>query len=492
MRALKKSSFVIGSLSLIGASSIVFTSCSHTLSLNEKLTNVVPDGTVYENIFATEFSFLFQNSGGKSFDGQNKNPYNTYGTGWLFDYELDNNKNPEKWVGYFGTNLHVADSLLNPKEENDKYRPSYLSATGSNDGLDKTIGFYLGKFDNFSKSALSSVKVNENDIESDMTYVPLSNIPTTQYAAIDFYRGGNPVDDPSANDKTYVDFAVLKITLDLKNENEKLVHEKWIKRSIESIDQTSKPKRNLSAFDNWRPETRDESMFWREEWSNVYLDSQQQMLKKYRAFIGGYPYVSTNRAPKFIKDTTDSDPSQNLKHGSPRWTINVDEKSANPAEQNGQKFDYQNISPSYGFYGSFKHVYGAYLAEDKYYDFTYTYHGQKYRQTGWGFIVHDSNLSGGSSGSMLMNQDKQIMGIYFGTFMRRNEETNFGLVQSLIMTESFAREATLASKLKVKPYDLIAGDQNTNYSYKTSLNKTKTFLFDSPQEENVPNEEVKP
>ncbi|WP_033160244.1 DUF31 family putative serine protease [Mycoplasmoides alvi] len=395
------------SLSAIITSSVfIATSCSTTAPVNNKFSHAIPTNTVYQTIHDLEYSLLIVNNDNKA----------TFGTGWMFDFQFNNNNKDVTF--YLGTNLHVADALHNSEDKMD------LS------GLVTKL-FYLGKYDNGINSDLSSIK-----FQKDVTYCKLNTLPKTQFV------GTNVV--TSKFSSSYIDFAVFAVTLSITDP----IYTNWISNSINRLKQIVGNISYSSYVDKLFP----------------IQDVSKNNLSNLKAYVAGYPYYDDKNAFFYQTQSILSSP------GSACWTINepLNDKQ-NPVNPNyeGQNFDLSQTANKkpYGF----KMVLpGIYISEELK-NWSISYHGLQYNQSGVGYVIDNSNISEGSSGSLLMNQNNEIMGIYYGTFSYsdKNIESPFGLSQILRFNDS-------TNKLLVNSYDLIAGQQN---SYKSSLNNAKTWLF---------------
>lgn len=430
--------FIISFTLVVGITSVFFTILITVFNIfdNKKQSNIafsneIPNGTPYEKIHNLTYSLCFQNTGDPNSKDNDtpKTPYNVFGTGWLLDWrEETKSRNIKTWYGYFGTNLHVADGLLN-SHDNEEYVNHMTN--------DKTEKFFLGKYDISSKpnSILSSVKHNFK-----ITYVYIEELPKTEFAAINFYNNNY-----FNNNNYYIDFSVLEIAINYYSEpnNELMkaqnaVFDEWINTSMETI-------KNLSQND-----------------INKYLkivDYNANFLLNSNAYIGGYPYYET--------------------YQSPIWNIN---EEPNVSKYNGQNFDTTNDSELAPLKNTFS---GYYMAESWKYDYpidnyekiwNLKYHNKIYYQSGLGFVVNNSNLKGGSSGSILMNKDNEIMGIYWGSISRNNIELSYGLTQALRISSDINYKN---KSLTLKKYDLIKGNENMSNSYYNSLQKhnKKTYFF---------------
>lgn len=352
-----------------------------------------------------------------------------YGTGWLFDYGL--NSATGEWTGYFATNLHVADALMRA-DDNSGY--AYNGA----DGDEKTIEFFLGKYDDSDGPLASS--------PDQITYVQLKSLPKTQWAATNFYAGSS---------KTYADFAVLAVTVDpMAGGDESALYQQWISPSVQELNTLTGGQGAQSG-----------------DYANLFA-TDETGLSGQDAFVAGYPAMDVNAAD--VRYRTGANQFNFGTNGV--WKVNV--PTDDPKDVQGQPFDTADTSPWGKTNGGGQITHGGLYDAAQVSTFTLTYHGVTYQQNGLGAVIDDSNLGEGSSGSMVLNQGGNVMGIYFGTMQINGEgdESTYGIMQLLVVSQTLATAVTQATGDVVKPYDLIGGTAN-NASYRDSLGGASTWLF---------------
>lgn len=454
---------------LIATSVISFACAAPAQQINsDKKVNIIPASTPYETIHNLAFSLQFANTGGK----QNptapptqlqSEPYSTFGTGWLFDWKLNSDVPDTKgnidWTGYFATNLHVADALLNPSD-NEDYIPSWLN-TGGKKGYDYTYNFSLGKFDNDPSSPLNSINHNTN-----LTFVTLgtnnlvsNSLPKTQFASTNFTTSNVSANTKPGGYPAYIDFAVLAINIKympavtlpqqvaINN-----VYNYWIKPAMSTL-QTLYPKNATN------PDLTYQDLFD----STSYVSEPKP--DPGNIYIGGYPFYNSAANPYYPFFAPPVS-------GSPVWTINVDQ---NASVSDGQPIDNMNDSGASGPLTP-----NGIFNSNAYPNFMLNYHGVDYKMYGIGYIVNDSNLAGGSSGSMALTKNNKLLGIYFGTLADSDgNESSVGLLEGLVVPQVPAQLSTLWN---ISPYDLIGWSSTSttitkqNKSYLSSL-KSPTYLF---------------
>lgn len=471
---IKKVLFISSLFSTLIVTSVVSAACATApqQTLSDKKLNVVPSNTPYETIHNLEFSLQFSNTGGEQNPGAPKSQiqsdsYSVYGTGWLFDWKLDSDK-PDtngniNWTGYFATNLHVANALLN--QSDGEYTPSWLTA-GPKSGKDYTFNFSLGKYDNDPNSPLSSTNKNTN-----LTYVTLgvnnkygNSLPTTQFAATNFMNGlklngKDPQTGALTSYLTYIDFAVLAVNISYIPASISPaqiaindVYKYWIEPAMQTL-KTLYPQ-NTTNNDLTYKELFD---------ATPYLN--QIKPNPGNIYIGGYPFYNSANKPYYPFVGVGN-------QGSPVWTINADKDAS---VYNGQPIDINDESRASGPLTPN----GIYNANSQV-NFVLNYHGVTYKMYGIGYIVNDSNLAGGSSGSMALTSKNKLLGIYFGTLSDDSgNESPVGLLEGLIVPEV---PTTLSTMFNMSPYDLIGWSttstliKNQSRSYFSSL-KSPTYLF---------------
>lgn len=461
---------------LIAVSAISAACAAPAQQINsDKKVNVIPASTPYETIHNLAFSLQFANTGGEQNPGApstqiQSSPYSIFGTGWLFDWKL-NSDIPDPagnvdWTGYFATNLHVADGLLNPSDG--EYTPSWLS-TGNKKGYDYTYNFSLGKYDNNSSSPLNSTNHNTN-----LTFVTLginnsitNTLPKTQFASTNFTNSKVSVNTkpgmPAVQYPAYIDFAVLAINIKympaatlpqqvaINN-----VYNYWIKPAMSTLE-------SLYPKNATNPDLTYQDLFD----STSYVSELKP--DPGNIYIGGYPFYNSAADPyyPFVAPPVS---------GSPVWTINVDQ---NASINDGQPIDTTDESGASGPLTP-----NGIFNSNFYSNFMLNYHGVDYKMYGIGYIVNDSNLAGGSSGSMALTKDNKLLGIYFGTLAdNAGNESSVGLLEGLVVPQVPAQLSSPSLNFSpVQPYDLIGWSstdttiKNQNKSYLSSL-KASTYLF---------------
>lgn len=475
---------VLGFVSFFGACTFI-TSCAlipvkNQVDGNKKTNNLAlpkDSNNLYSKIHDLSFSVQINNTGGinsSSPSGKVKSS-STFGTSWLFDWKQDSEKpisdgGDINFTGYFATNLHVANLLINP-EDNPQYLAPWLTKGKPFDSLDKTDSFYLGRYDVSENKTLNSSVHNSN-----ITYYKLPTLPKTFYTATDFINLG----DPSYGETPpYIDFAVLEICItkyaDPKNDPNKIqeneIYDNWIVPAINDL------KSFPSGYD---------SLF---NYTDYFSDSGKSNSFPKNIYIGGYPFYEWS-VDQQVADPYYIDGYKSEFKGSSAWTIN----SITGEKDDGQPSDTDSISSNWKD-ESIRSDGSVYLANTKKRaGLTLNYHGKTYRQYGLVYIVKSSNLKSGASGSLSLiegsdGKNPKILGIYFGTIISKisgsnGESTSIESTSGLVFDLILPKVSSYLADIGVKPYDLIAGndDMNPNGFYRARLEteKTYTHLFPKP------------
>lgn len=460
----------------------------------------------YKKIYDLSFSLEFNNSGGynpsrlmsnnEGVTAENVNrPYRVFGTGWLFDWQaqpVDENDQNAKWTGYFATNLHVAEALLNPLD-NKNYRPAWYKNELPLPGVDQTLYFNLGKWD-------ENLAVQNKHNPKSLTYLPLSNLPKTVYTATSFYKESpkwiTPIEADNPGIREYIDFAVLSITLDLswtmrngekvhRYNDEYQLYNRWIMPAMNVakalwdnkgvLNQPATPPNKKEEDDQLTDQLAYHGFFDRSNYTNPNVS-----LNNFSVYLGGYPYYANwPTTPQYTKFSVPSlsrrqIPITSDSRGSPGWTINA----LNPTELDGQKIASSTSLSSTG--GIRAGIYNADIARN----FQLVYRNVKYKQYGYGYIIQNSNLSAGSSGSLALTSNNQALGIYFGTVsVDAKKEATFGLVASLFNPNKIQVNVVTSNNVfetdTIQPYDLIYGNDLMTDDYGSYIRSLQTLNLSS-------------
>lgn len=430
--------------------------------------NFVPAGTPYAQIHDLAYALAFVDE-----DGSQGGANLVFGTGWLLDYATD--PGADTTTIYLATNLHVADALRSP-DDNPEY--AYSQADASSDGgspLGLTTQFYLGRYDD-SGGPLSSTGHGAN-----LTYLRFDadNLPKTQYAAV----------SPDAGQ--YVDFAVISLsikmhtadkeaTLSPAEEAERDAYSDWISPSIDALDALVNP--DGAGAGNYA------NLFY-----GAAEGADAKLLDGQSAYVGGYPYYGQSTVAKPYLATTGT--SFQAADGSQAFTVNLPNGTTDKALANGQAFDTTDTAAAYGMATVAPGIVDAWTQSSSGQDESWklSYHGKDYRDFGLIYIADASNIAAGASGSLPLNQDNKILGIYFGTFQDdKGKETGYGLLAPLIVPQSLLdalyRNSVGNGDRTKSGYDLIGGLGQSLGSYRESLQShadgapNGTYLFPAAAE----------
>ncbi|MEG2464242.1 MAG: DUF31 family protein, partial [Malacoplasma sp.] len=417
--------------SFILANSSVKTKNENNDPLYEARKKRIPNNH-YSNIAKRSYSFEINNGGGY------------FGTCWILDYQLTtNNTYPTKW--YFGTNAHVLDDL---RVKND--------------------------YNNYSK-------YNHNNTGRNTEYIKLLQLDN------------NSIGDYSDSSSGFYNWKSQKIDLKVSGDNINPVHtdNPKVKTVFMGLDYLDSKPSDFNTDKMWQgmEEVADFGVF------EVEFDSPE-IAKKITN-----DYVNWNEKEKFHLPTTSllNSPDKGKKetqyilgfptdvlNGQPITNISINQPLLpTPSENNlvttGQRLSnspwYQTLDDTR--YGMFDGAIGLPWFNASFNDQWDDSITTNYKQWGLYYSIRHSNLLGGASGSMVIDQDYSTLAIQWGYDM----SADFGFSQALI-SEGYDFNGKYGN-YNLPKYDLInggvAGQKN---SYKQSLKKIygttpnyKTHLF---------------
>lgn len=402
--------------------------------LNKNLENTVPTSQIH-NIYRSSVSIITYN---KAAPGKTA-PYNSEGyrggTAWILDYQKTDDKTyPLVW--YFATNAHVARNLYN----NQSYGNYGTRADATNlETIEtKLISFQKNLDGNFKephwtdngRSDVFEANIAKN--KAKVLYIGDDFLKTKPY---DFFPNKYGSDDEEV-----ADFAVIEITFDNEEQAKKTTHNyaNW------SDDQKWKF-RKMSYLAN--PAKADDPKF----------------------YVAGFPAAgkgTTGKENPLIRNNKrDSQNSLN-----PNLDENV--KISNEIQQNGSPFSNSR------YHTNFEGYKGIIDPSISISNLSFDVYGKKYFINGLSYALRDATMGEGSSGSMVVNRDNEIVAIHFGEW----EDSDVGISMALVS------ERYIFSNIQDKyipEYDLINGggaDQKTSYkdalkAAKKSNNNFKSYLF---------------
>ncbi|AAB95898.1 DUF31 family protein [Mycoplasmoides pneumoniae] len=367
-----------------------------------------------------------------------------YGTGWLIDWK--DVKQDNKFTAYLATNLHVADSLRNK----DDYKP-YNKDGNQKEFLpgDITTEFSLGKYiDAQTVQKLTpeyqNLKHLNNRNSDALVSIQTSKLPKTAYTATDFiktaqYKYNHIVSntvyelDLFQNAVSYADFAVLELELNLANNRDQQIFDSFINPAVTAYEKLGN---SLGLFSNLQ--------------LDQYVDDTHYLL--------GYPLLKREKTSYWnLPQKGYSSPLyENSNKEVSRITRNIRKDDEIP----GSRLVQNQINYLPFAQNDPKGV----MDFSKYLNYVFNYHEKQYQHHGYGLLLEDTDFPGGSSGSPLFNQNKQINSIYFAALPSKS----YGVSQILRATQN---------KDKSKNYDLIFGDSNTKKYYAQFAKEHKTHLY---------------
>lgn len=200
-----------------------------------------------------------------------------------------------------------------------------------------------------------------------------------------------------------------------------------------------------------------------------------------KAFIGGYPLNTGADYPIYPDGVSPQSSS-----GNPVWTINDLQAGGT---YSGQAYDVDDQAAGLGIKDQnnrdVKFSAGRYdtlkvPTADSRISEGVVYNGVTFVQDGPGYVMLNSNMQGGASGSAVFDAAGTIAGVYFGAWSIGGQELEFGLMQPLVVTPSMASADPQIYTMGA--YDLIAGKVVPTGSYRSSLT-APTYLFPDVSEQ---------
>ncbi|MGV1743187.1 DUF31 family protein [Mycoplasmoides pneumoniae] len=295
----------------------------------------------------------------------------------------------EPFRAYLATNLHVLASLKNPKDYSPYNQPD--------PALGWTISFRLGKYTDVKQFVLPS-KLGLPNFEQAFVFTQLAVIPKTAFLARDFFDYTLPKDakawkQGNQSDKTvthpYADFAVLELPLFLDNPTDRNIFDHLIQPAIRTYKQLG------------------DSL-------NIFVDNPINQLKNHSYYLLGYPNLQSKVKTLLINQTGKKQikPEQILQQTNQnRFLLYSGRGTPNLISTKGATFNQSEFAWNYEHSKSFK--------------FKHQYTYKQYQAYGKGLAVVHADFSGGVSGALVLNDQKQIVGIYFAT--TRSSKQAWGL-----------------------------------------------------------------
>ncbi|OAL10139.1 hypothetical protein A6V39_04470 [Candidatus Mycoplasma haematobovis] len=351
------------------------------------------------------------------------------GTGWILDYALPKGteKYPKKW--FIATNAHVASRFrftsnpyqqelpipeANTKALRDYYRDKEIILdlrTTTVCSLSQRYGYSeLGLWkDSHTKDNFETVK------DAKLFYAPI-NFLGSRYSARGYaWR----------RDNYYKDFAVIEVDFESEDQAKRITDDFYNKYPVDP--KGNQDKEALNFFDK-------ELM-------------QKDSLTDKPYYIAGYP----------VNGNLDVSLKNNFEDKSIHSTVAVMPHEA------------VAIKNAHGE-SIIGHVDAGKI--DKRYKNTTTYwNGKHYYSWGYNYLLNNVTMGGGASGSLVVDEDGNVLGLY----RMHDSANNFGFAEPLRSEGIYVN-----NKIVVPKYDLINGSPGQTSSYKDQLKRyypqLETFL----------------
>ncbi|CBY92665.1 conserved hypothetical prolipoprotein [Mycoplasma haemofelis str. Langford 1] len=352
------------------------------------------------------------------------------GTAWVLDYAIPtgNAKYPTKW--YIATNAHVISSYRFLSNEYEQVLPVSLADTQYRRNYYGKF-FHWGIFNSSScelsqRYGFSEMHLYKEASEEGIVYYKQFKNPKLFYAPINFL-GSRYAEDGRAwrYDNYYKDFAVLEIDIDSEENAKKLTDDFYGKYDPEK-------EKALNIFDK-------ELMF----------KEDSSFGENY--YIAGYP-VKEGKEDLRISTNWDSSSTRGahlISGGSKYHSLSIQNKWGEPiaGHIDVRKIDwnFQNTAT--------------------------TWNGKPHYDWGYNYLLDNTKMGGGASGSLVSDEQGNILGLY----RMRDVNDKWGFVEPLRSEGMY-----INSRIVVPKYDLIKGAVGQVSSYKQQLEKfhpnMETFL----------------
>lgn len=389
------------------------------------------DGSYTSNITRTyqnNINYIAQRSFSLRFVGSADNSA-VYGTGWIFAKDNDDKNTPTNYYDdtyYIATNLHVAAAIQN--------RGKYLYQLEGK----KYVRNYQQYF---TYMQLGQVVTNNN----------LGTNYTTENITNTIYTGQVPLSSVSIAYTSFDLFRNMNISNPYKVYNESVINNGTMDLAILKVD--FKNMQYYSGYSNSANLIHKELDVYNNSPTKFAIYSSGENIT-----IGGFPF------------------KENTQVGNGAWNVEYHPKPHNSFNTNIIKSG--NIAPGYVWanqtYKEWNQYYinsGAYSVSDfksnyvfpNNIDFKYDGYAS-YTNIALQAYFKNIRLTGGSSGSLALNDDNEVVGIYWGGY----ESSTFGPIGAI---DLFINKNTYTANNQVvlKPYDIIQDfiDKNNN----TNLNE---------------------
>ncbi|CBY92757.1 conserved hypothetical prolipoprotein [Mycoplasma haemofelis str. Langford 1] len=358
------------------------------------------------------------------------------GTAWILDYVIpEGNKYPTKW--FIATNVHVISNLRFASNPYNQILPIPLEQTQY---LQKQYGHLYENMDPASEAACRATRYGFSSInlfrestpttsETNATvYYTTIKEPKLFYAAINFL-GYRYSDRGKAwrNDNYYKDFAVLEIDFQSEDHARKITdnfYDKYGKASDKHAP--------LNIFD--------------EELMAKY-SSQELDKSNTNYYISGYPVVQRGDYTRFT----------NLDSFSQRASV--------------LSYAHDSISIKNAHGDSIRGMVDVYEIDKAHKNTATIWQGQKLYNWGYNYLIENVHMRGGASGSLTVDKEGNVLGLY----RMHDSSRNLGFIEPLRSNGLY-----IDSKVILPKYDLIKGAAGQTNSYKQQLDRyypdSSTFL----------------
>lgn len=351
------------------------------------------------------------------------------GTGWILDYALPKGteKYPKKW--FIATNAHVASRFRftsNPYKQElpiseDKTNSLRDYYRGRNIVLDLRTTSVCDISQRYGYSALglwkdSHTKDNFEAVKDAKLFYAPTNFLGSRYSERGYaWR----------RDNYYKDFAVIEVDFETEDQAQRITNGFFHKYPADP--QTDEAKQPLNFFDK-------EVM-------------QKGSLTDKPYYIAGYPV--TGNWDVSLKD--------NFKNESTYSTLAVMPNDAVAIKNaHGQSI--------------VGHV-DAGKIDQKYRNTTTYWNGKQYQNWGYNYLLNNVSMGGGASGSLVVDEDGNVLGLY----RMHDSANNFGFAEPLRSEGIYVGNKIISPK-----YDLINGSSGQTSSYRDQLKQyhpgLETFL----------------
>ncbi len=355
-----------------------------------------------------------------------------HGTGWLIDWkEVDKkDKKANKFTVYLATNLHVIQALKN-REDHPPYNQFDINFV-------RTVDFRIGKYTDVKQFVAPSKLGLPNSTQAFVAAQP-TVLPKTAFIAHDFVNYTLSKDQKNKKQREqqwkvqikpnkdevhpYADSAVLELPLFLNNSSDRQIFDHFIQPAIRAYKQLG------------------DSL-------NIFAYPTLDQFKHSHYYVLGYPYIAKKLPTLFVnqtgKEKTVPGETAQIPNDQP-FVSTINEEGPHLGRIKSDKFN--------GGTWAWNHD------NIKNFPFNRQFRDKEYQMYGKGIGITNGSLSRGASGSLVLNNKRQIVAIYFAS--RITETQEWGLAQLL----RWKPRSVLNEEKDSVAYDLIFGNSNTKKYY---------------------------